>query len=383
MPINKVVYGDTTLLDLTNSTLQSSDELINGVTAYDRSGTLLTGTAEYMELVDNPVADDILITDADGQAVDSGVSIDDVVQFSNVATDNDYGVVKTNSSQSITLNANGQLEVGGRLGQFPNGGVYYPPSSPPTSEGNYSFLISEAIGLSLAHREFIIAGGSNVTLKTTAQAGATEYRISNTMTNRFMCLPWVDGRLAVDEASAKDKTVAITSIKFANGNNISAYFGATESNNDIIITVAESLNPSGTLSSVRGYGTWKNADIISAGQGNYVGGGKTLQVGQGLSTGNSRNQIAQIGIRMFSDAASSIQVGADNINKKAFSAMFGQGIDNTNGIEAGGYFGKYPDVSSDTAFVVGNGTAYNAKSNLFEIKTNGDIYVNGVLKISG
>ena len=81
---------------------------------------------------------------------------------------------------------------------------------------------------------------------------------------------------------------------------------------------------------------------------------------------------------MFSSGASSIQVGADNINAKAFSAQFGQGIDNTGGIEGGAYFGKYPNVSNDTAFVVGNGTAWNAKSNLFEIKTNGDIYKNGV-----
>ncbi len=43
MATNKVVYGDQTLIDLTDSTLQSSDELLSGVTAYDRSGTLLTG----------------------------------------------------------------------------------------------------------------------------------------------------------------------------------------------------------------------------------------------------------------------------------------------------------------------------------------------------
>lgn len=305
----------------------------------------------------------------------------DKTELPSQATNTTLGLVKTNPGKSIELNADGQLEVGGRLGQFPDGGLYYPTSADPTAVGNYSFIMSEAKGLSGAHREFIIAGGSTVTLKTAATAGATQYRVSNTQANRFICLAWVDGRLAVDEASAKDKTVAVTSVKFANGNNISAYFGGTESNNDIIITVAESLNPNGTLSGIRGYGTWKNADIVSAGQGNYVGGGKTLQVGQGLSTANSRNQIAQIGIRMFSDGASSIQVGADNINKKAFSAMFGQGIDNTGGIEGGAYFGKWPIVSADTALVVGNGTAYNAKSNLFEIKTNGDIYINGAKKL--
>lgn len=42
--INKVVFGNTTLIDLTDSTLSSADQLASGVTAYDRSGTKLTGT---------------------------------------------------------------------------------------------------------------------------------------------------------------------------------------------------------------------------------------------------------------------------------------------------------------------------------------------------
>lgn len=44
--VNKVVYGNQTLIDLTNSTLSSADQLEQGVTAYDRSGNLLTGTME-------------------------------------------------------------------------------------------------------------------------------------------------------------------------------------------------------------------------------------------------------------------------------------------------------------------------------------------------
>lgn len=45
MSINKVVYGSTTLIDLTNSTLNSPTQLLSGVTAYTRAGTLITGTA--------------------------------------------------------------------------------------------------------------------------------------------------------------------------------------------------------------------------------------------------------------------------------------------------------------------------------------------------
>lgn len=44
MAINKVVYGNQTLIDLSDSTLADPSDLKRGVTAYDRSGTKLTGT---------------------------------------------------------------------------------------------------------------------------------------------------------------------------------------------------------------------------------------------------------------------------------------------------------------------------------------------------
>lgn len=84
MAINKVVYGNQTLIDLTDSTLTSSDELVEGVIAYDRSGNRITGTADYMDKVDNPTADKILIDDGNGQAQDSSVSIIDVALMSDV-----------------------------------------------------------------------------------------------------------------------------------------------------------------------------------------------------------------------------------------------------------------------------------------------------------
>lgn len=44
MPINKVIFGDQTLIDLTASSLSSADQIASGVTAFDRGGNLLTGT---------------------------------------------------------------------------------------------------------------------------------------------------------------------------------------------------------------------------------------------------------------------------------------------------------------------------------------------------
>ncbi len=44
--INKVVFGDTVLIDLTSDTI-SPDKVLTGFTAHDASGTVITGTCSY------------------------------------------------------------------------------------------------------------------------------------------------------------------------------------------------------------------------------------------------------------------------------------------------------------------------------------------------
>lgn len=45
MAISKVVYGATTLVDLTSDTV-TADKLAKGYTAHDKAGNAVTGTAE-------------------------------------------------------------------------------------------------------------------------------------------------------------------------------------------------------------------------------------------------------------------------------------------------------------------------------------------------
>ena len=44
MAINKIVYNNNTLIDLTSDTV-SADKLVSGITAHDKSGAKITGTA--------------------------------------------------------------------------------------------------------------------------------------------------------------------------------------------------------------------------------------------------------------------------------------------------------------------------------------------------
>lgn len=43
MAVNKIIYNGTTLIDLTGDTV-SKNSLLNGVTAHNKSGGIITGT---------------------------------------------------------------------------------------------------------------------------------------------------------------------------------------------------------------------------------------------------------------------------------------------------------------------------------------------------
>ena len=292
------------------------------------------------------------------------------------ATDSNLGLVKTNSAQSVTLNANGQLEVGGRLGQFTDGGVYYPTTIEPTLVGSSSFLMSDgAKNLSLGSRHFGIMAGAGLTCKS-ASAGATQYRLSNTQTNRFACFAGKGGRLAIDQTDAQTNgTALITDISFANGNPISAYFGATESNNDIIITVDRTVNPSASTTKLRIYGTSTSNDVIIVGQGCGASGGKAISLGQSCHAGG--NQCIAFGNASLSLANNSVAFGHTNLVNKQFCFCAGQGHDFTNASNGTSAVGIASLMDSNTAFAVGNGV-FNSngnitRSNAFEVTKDGSV----------
>ena len=339
------------------------------------------GTGNYMDKVTNPTADDILVTDANGQAVDSNVSINDVAMAADLpgqATDSVLGLVKLNPNESVDLNANGQLTVGGRLGQYPNGGVFYPTTIEPTEVKASSFLMTDgAKNLSLGSRQFGIMAGANLTCKSAA-AGATQYRLTNSQINRFACFAGKNGRLAIDQTdAATNGTALITDISFANGNPISAYFGITESDNDIIITVESTVNPSAATTKLRIYGTSTSNDVLIAGQGCGASGGKAISLGQSCFAGG--NQNIAFGNSSITTANNSVAFGHTHLVNKQFCFAAGQGHDFTNASNGSGAVGIASDLKSDTLFAVGNGvfagTGAITRSNALEVTADGGVIV--------
>ena len=302
----------------------------------------------------------------------------DVTDLPSEATDTTLGLVKLNPNESVDLNANGQLTVGGRLGQFSGGGVFYPTTIEPSNVGASSFLMTDgAKGLFLGSRQFAIMAGANLTCKS-ASAGATQYRLSNTQVNRFSCNAGKNGRLAIDQTDAMTNgTAEILDISFANGNPISSYFGPTESDNDIIITVDRTVNPSASTTKLRIYGKSTSNDVIVVGQGDGATHGKGIILGQSCFGGG--NQIIALGNSVHVIANNSSGFGHTHLVNKQFCFAAGQGHDFTNASNGTSAFGIASDLSSDTAFAVGNGvfsgTGANTRSNAFEVKNDGGIIV--------
>lgn len=379
MANNKVELSDgTTIMDITDTTAEASDVAV-GKDFYLKSGVKATGTGNYMNKVSNPTADDILITDVNGQAIDSGVDINDVAMVSDLpsqATSSTLGLVKLNPNESVDVNQDGQLTVGGRLGQFPNGGVFYPTTIEPSNVGASSFLMTDgAKGLYLGSRQFAIMAGANLTCKS-ASAGATQYRLSNTQINRFACNAGKNGRLAIDQTDAMTNgTAEITDISFANGNPISSYFGPTESDNDIIITVDRTVNPSSATTKLRIYGKSTSNDVICIGQGDGATHGKAIVLGQSCFGGG--NQIIALGNSVHVIANNSAGFGHTHLVNKQFCFAAGQGHDFTNASNGASAVGIASMLNSDTLFAVGNGvfngTGVITRSNAFEVVNDGII----------
>ena len=302
----------------------------------------------------------------------------DYVKTTDYADDENAGIFKTNPAQSIYLDENGNLQVGGRLGQYPDGGVYYPDNIEPREVLSSSFLMTDgAKGLRLSTRQFGILAGANLTCKS-AEAGTTQYHLRNTQANRFACFACDDGYLAIDQNDAiTNGTAHITNISFENGDPISAYFGTEETNNDIIITVDKTVNPDVATTKLRIYGNSKSGDVINIGQGNGCTHGKAMMLGQSCRC--SGNQTIAFGNSSIVLANNSVALGHTHLVNKQFCFSAGQGHDFTPASNGTSAVGICSELHDNTAFAVGNGTFNNngniVRSNALEVLNDGSLVV--------
>ena len=287
------------------------------------------------------------------------------------ATDDEFGEIKLNSAAGIALDSEGRLSIGGMLGAYPGGGAYYPTDIAPSEVGSSALLMSDgAKELSLGVRSFAILAGCGITCRSAA-AGTTQYRVINNFGNRFICRALQGGRLALNQADAAENgTARITSIKFANGNDISVSFDAQDNNNDIIITVNRTVNPDSSVTSLRGYGTSTSNDVLLIGQGVGASGGKAISLGQSTYVG--AHQAVAVGNSVHVTGTNSAGFGHTMLINKQFCFGAGRGHDFTNAQNGVTAVGTWSRISSTSRFVVGDGSDNNARSNVFEVVRSAD-----------
>ena len=289
--------------------------------------------------------------------------------------------IKTINDESLL--GGGNISIGGGIAQFEGtSGIYAPNDRRPRNVANHSFLVTDAIGMEIASngsRSLGIVSGYALNCQS-APAGSTVYQVPNTYQNRIIAKMAENGYAAKNEAaSTTQQIVQVLSVKI----NGSAFTPSSAPNDDaspIEITVAKTLNPDDAITQIRLFGIMGSYASVHVGNGiKSESGGRSLMLGGAISKAGSGNDICAVGNAIYTGGNGNAIFGKNHISTKNRWLIAGEGHDTTSGISEGGaVVGKYADIQSDTAFAIGNGTSHTQRSNLFEIKTNGDIYVNGV-----
>lgn len=122
------------------------------------------------------------------------------------ATDTTLGTIKLNSAESVTVDSDGKLKVGGRLGQMPTTtGIYAPNTIQPAAVGDGSFLITEASGTTVGGKTLAVTTGAAINIRATTSPDQTEYHVQNTYENRIKCaaLAFSGSVATLNESTAK------------------------------------------------------------------------------------------------------------------------------------------------------------------------------------
>ena len=277
-------------------------------------------------------------------------------------------IPKANAGESITMDTDGTLHVGGRLGQFPNGGIYSPVDIDPMNVGPGSMLVTDGSGTFLGTKSLSVSNGAMYTV--TLAANAKTFTMTNTYQNRILAAIATSATVAINEATAKTNYTTITSITQGG-----ATFDITKNQTgNITFTMAKSLGNTSALTKVRIY---PKQDGFSNLLGGVAGSANGYSIIAGQQVYNGGNASAVFGNSQYNKGNSSILAGRQHINTKQNAALFGYGHDTSNGTTEVFAAGKFADITSTTAFAVGMGTSATARKNSFEIDTTGNLYLWG------
>lgn len=265
-------------------------------------------------------------------------------------------------------------EEAGVWGKSSSNGVYYPSviSSDNSNLANGSLTLfsgsaSQAIGAKTGQASLNLQAYTGFSLSASHAAGSTSYTINNSTLG-----------------PGNDATY-LTTLYFYSAQHYTALkpSSVTVSGANSTITFTESLNPTSAISQLNvlnydagafsilagsgaynaGYGNVNVGTLVSnTGHYSVVSGNKSSNSGQGNIIGGNRNKVTGHYV---------VANGQSNLVTANRALISGLGHNTTNGPANVAAVGAYSSISSDTAFAVGIGTADNARSNAFEVHTDG------------
>lgn len=287
------------------------------------------------------------------------------------ASDEEVGLIKTASDQGIYTDiGTGRLTVQGRLGQFNQIALYYPKDIDPVNMKENSLLITSENNAKVGARDLAVTTGFNVNLTGSHAANSTTYSVTNNYANRIICAMAKGGTLVGSNAAVDIGNV--TSVQI-NGADYTPDSSADAKSYPIVITVDKTINPSQAVTSIRvrppllGFSSL----FIGAAGSNSNSFGYSAAVGQMVY--NESNASAVFGNSQYNKGNSSLLAGRQHINSKMNAFLAGRGHDTTNGSDGVAAVGAYSNITSNTAFAVGNGTSHTSRKNAFQVTKTGKV----------
>lgn len=286
------------------------------------------------------------------------------------ADDDTLGGIRTNSNEGIYTDIEtGVLTVEGRLGQFNNQGLYYPRDINPTLIGGNSLLITDENNVTAGSKSLAVTTGFGVDLTGSHAANSTTYYVKNIYQNRIVCMLAKDGTLLNTADGSIGNVVSVQ----INGQDYIPGSSANSDSQPIAITVDQTINPSAAITKIRIVPPLKGFSnlFIGAAGGNSTSAGYSAVIGQMVF--NASNASSVFGNSQYNTGNSSLLAGRQHINTQMNAFLAGRGHDSSNGSDGVSAVGAYSNITSNTAFAVGNGTSHTSRKNAFQVTKTGKV----------
>lgn len=129
MPVNKVIYGTTPIIDISGSTV-TPESMVTGVTAYDKTGAKITGTNPYEKNATETAVTNALNAISEKGVSVSGKDIDDLATL--IASISSGGKVVTGE---FTFGSGNNHTITHNFGEIPNFAVAITDTPTHTGKG--------------------------------------------------------------------------------------------------------------------------------------------------------------------------------------------------------------------------------------------------------